>query len=216
MARLFFKPATIAVACAYFTGVTAQAAAWAQCGGIGFTGPTTCVTDWCCIYLNPYHSQCLQYNGCPNTLTATATGTTTAAPPMKTLFADFNWLRSSVEPYEYLQSINSNAAGAAILGNSTTAGQFTLDGQQIAMWIPQTDTFQYGNVQPPVNSSQTYLPVIFGPTTNGYGYAGLNTAYNLQYIVSSTGKALTFIMCKNNLLYATLGEFQLCTTHLDS
>ncbi|KAK6522404.1 hypothetical protein TWF281_002966 [Arthrobotrys megalospora] len=32
---------------------------WGQCGGIGWTGPTTCVEGSTCQVLNPYYSQCL-------------------------------------------------------------------------------------------------------------------------------------------------------------
>ncbi|KAK3401306.1 glycoside hydrolase superfamily [Sordaria brevicollis] len=32
---------------------------WGQCGGIGWSGPTTCVSPWTCQVLNPYYSQCL-------------------------------------------------------------------------------------------------------------------------------------------------------------
>ncbi|KZV65465.1 carbohydrate-binding module family 1 protein [Peniophora sp. CONT] len=35
------------------------AAHFAQCGGIGFTGPTTCVAPFTCKVSNPYYSQCL-------------------------------------------------------------------------------------------------------------------------------------------------------------
>jgi len=28
----------------------AQGAAWAQCGGSGFSGPTTCVSGYTCVY----------------------------------------------------------------------------------------------------------------------------------------------------------------------
>ncbi|KAF3941754.1 Endoglucanase-4 [Dactylella cylindrospora] len=40
------------------TGSTGGAAQWAQCGGSGFTGPTTCVSPYTCVVLNPYYSQC--------------------------------------------------------------------------------------------------------------------------------------------------------------
>ncbi|KAK6360588.1 hypothetical protein TWF730_006726 [Orbilia blumenaviensis] len=32
---------------------------WGQCGGNGWTGPTTCVAGTTCTVLNPYYSQCL-------------------------------------------------------------------------------------------------------------------------------------------------------------
>ncbi|KIJ34867.1 carbohydrate-binding module family 1 protein [Sphaerobolus stellatus SS14] len=39
------------------TGGTA--AHWAQCGGIGFTGPTVCAAPYTCQVSNAYFSQCL-------------------------------------------------------------------------------------------------------------------------------------------------------------
>ncbi|EPS43405.1 hypothetical protein H072_2674 [Dactylellina haptotyla CBS 200.50] len=34
------------------------AGAWAQCGGIGSTGPTSCISGYKCVVLNDYYSQC--------------------------------------------------------------------------------------------------------------------------------------------------------------
>jgi hypothetical protein len=33
--------------------------AWAQCGGIGWSGDTTCVSGYSCVYSNDYYSQCI-------------------------------------------------------------------------------------------------------------------------------------------------------------
>ncbi|KAB5590336.1 hypothetical protein CTheo_6226 [Ceratobasidium theobromae] len=41
------------------TASTSTAAHWAQCGGIGYTGPTVCASPYTCTYSNPYYSQCL-------------------------------------------------------------------------------------------------------------------------------------------------------------
>nr|AAW68437.2 cellobiohydrolase [Aspergillus terreus] len=38
---------------------TGGAQHWAQCGGIGYTGPTTCVAPYTCQKQNDYYSQCL-------------------------------------------------------------------------------------------------------------------------------------------------------------
>ena len=38
---------------------TGVAQHWAQCGGTGYTGPTTCASPYKCTYSNPYYSQCL-------------------------------------------------------------------------------------------------------------------------------------------------------------
>ncbi|KAG9001254.1 hypothetical protein FRB95_011350 [Tulasnella sp. JGI-2019a] len=61
--------------------VNAQAALYGQCGGIGWTGATTCVSGSVCTYGNAYYSQCL-----PGTSTATSTtttGTTTSSTTSK-------------------------------------------------------------------------------------------------------------------------------------
>ncbi|KAG9092751.1 hypothetical protein FRC06_011812 [Ceratobasidium sp. 370] len=41
------------------TSASSGAAHYAQCGGIGWTGATTCVTPYTCTVLNAYYSQCL-------------------------------------------------------------------------------------------------------------------------------------------------------------
>ncbi|KAJ7695279.1 hypothetical protein B0H14DRAFT_3042461 [Mycena olivaceomarginata] len=37
---------------------TLPASAFGQCGGLGWTGPTTCVAGFICTILNPFYSQC--------------------------------------------------------------------------------------------------------------------------------------------------------------
>ncbi|THU82426.1 major cellobiohydrolase [Dendrothele bispora CBS 962.96] len=32
---------------------------WGQCGGVFYSGPTTCASPYKCVYSNPYYSQCL-------------------------------------------------------------------------------------------------------------------------------------------------------------
>ena len=40
--------------------VFAEAAPYAQCGGKGHSGSTTCVSGWTCQYQNDWYSQCLE------------------------------------------------------------------------------------------------------------------------------------------------------------
>ncbi|KZS87207.1 cellulase-domain-containing protein [Sistotremastrum niveocremeum HHB9708] len=54
--------------------VSAQAPEWGQCGGIGWSGATTCASGSVCTYSNPYYSQCL-----PGTASSTSTTTTTTS-----------------------------------------------------------------------------------------------------------------------------------------
>ncbi|KAF5377695.1 hypothetical protein D9615_005239 [Tricholomella constricta] len=51
-------PPTTTTTSANPTG-TAPAGAYGQCGGTGWTGPTTCVSGYTCTYSNPYYSQCV-------------------------------------------------------------------------------------------------------------------------------------------------------------
>jgi endo-1,4-beta-xylanase len=64
----------IAIALAAPALVSAQQSLWGQCGGIGWTGQTTCVSGASCQTLNPYYAQCL-----PGTATTTARTTTTSS-----------------------------------------------------------------------------------------------------------------------------------------
>ncbi|KAK6541143.1 hypothetical protein TWF694_008515 [Orbilia ellipsospora] len=59
-------------------GTLAQQTIYGQCGGIGWTGPTTCVSGTTCQYGNDYYSQCLP-GGAATTTTKSTTTTTKAA-----------------------------------------------------------------------------------------------------------------------------------------
>ncbi|PAV16689.1 glycoside hydrolase family 10 [Pyrrhoderma noxium] len=52
----------------------AQQSEWGQCGGIGWTGATTCVSGTVCTVINSYYSQCL-----PGTASTVAPSSTTSA-----------------------------------------------------------------------------------------------------------------------------------------
>ncbi|TFK40447.1 glycoside hydrolase superfamily [Crucibulum laeve] len=43
---------------AAISGIFAQSPTWAQCGGDGWTGPTTCVDGFTCTFNNQWYSQC--------------------------------------------------------------------------------------------------------------------------------------------------------------
>ncbi|KAJ7097054.1 carbohydrate-binding module family 1 protein/Glycoside hydrolase family 5 protein [Mycena belliarum] len=59
-----------------------QGAVYSQCGGQGWTGPTTCVSGSVCTFSNPYYSQCLP--GTATTTVATTTATSTSSAPGST------------------------------------------------------------------------------------------------------------------------------------
>ncbi|OBR02625.1 Cip2 [Colletotrichum higginsianum IMI 349063] len=45
----------------------AQQGAWAQCGGVGHTGGTTCISGYFCRYQNDWYSQCVPGSSVPTT-----------------------------------------------------------------------------------------------------------------------------------------------------
>ncbi|EIN13297.1 endoglucanase [Punctularia strigosozonata HHB-11173 SS5] len=54
-------------------------AIWGQCGGIGYSGSTTCDSGLSCVKLNDYYSQCLQGASTTSAATSTVQTTTTAS-----------------------------------------------------------------------------------------------------------------------------------------
>ncbi|KAG9412156.1 hypothetical protein AC1031_015093 [Aphanomyces cochlioides] len=56
--------ALVAVASVIELANAQSAGAWAQCGGQGFTGPTTCVQGYTCKFSNEWYSQCVPGNKC--------------------------------------------------------------------------------------------------------------------------------------------------------
>ncbi|RDX56051.1 beta-glucosidase [Lentinus brumalis] len=76
--------------------VLGQAAVYQQCGGIGWTGATTCVSGAVCTKLNDYYSQCLPGaassssapSSTPPASSTPPSSTTTTTPPTQTSVAN--------------------------------------------------------------------------------------------------------------------------------
>lgn len=62
----------------------AQSPVWGQCGGIGWSGATTCASGSVCTVSNPYYSQCLPGTATTTTVGTTSTVTTTSTAPSST------------------------------------------------------------------------------------------------------------------------------------
>ncbi|KAF3931492.1 Endoglucanase [Dactylella cylindrospora] len=75
---------------------SAQAQGYGQCGGVQWTGPTSCVSGWTCTYSNPYYSQCLpgSSGGGGNTVTVTVTSFSTRV--VTTTSVSTNWVYETV------------------------------------------------------------------------------------------------------------------------
>ncbi|EJF64841.1 endo-1,4-B-xylanase A [Dichomitus squalens LYAD-421 SS1] len=75
--------ATFSVLAAVLPYALAQSQEWGQCGGIGWTGPTTCVAGTVCTVMNAYYSQCLPGSASPSP-TSTPAAPPTSTPPTST------------------------------------------------------------------------------------------------------------------------------------
>jgi hypothetical protein len=80
-----FKLAAVA-AVLYGSASVAAVGPWGQCGGIGWTGGTTCDSGWVCTKINDYYYQCLQgtTTNPPTTTPPTTTPPTTTSPTTTT------------------------------------------------------------------------------------------------------------------------------------
>lgn len=72
--------AALAAALSNIDLALAQGAAWSQCGGVGWTGATTCVSGYTCQFSNEWYSQCVPGAAATTTARTTLTTATTSAP----------------------------------------------------------------------------------------------------------------------------------------
>ncbi|KAH7362372.1 Alpha/Beta hydrolase protein [Plectosphaerella cucumerina] len=110
------KGAMALVACA--SVAQAQAPVWGQCGGQGWSGPTTCVSGATCQAQNQWYSQCLPGSGSP----PPATTPPTAPPPTTT-------------PTTPPPSSGNNSPGCGRAAG-LTSGTHTINGRQFILRLP--------------------------------------------------------------------------------
>ncbi|OIW32314.1 hypothetical protein CONLIGDRAFT_698977 [Coniochaeta ligniaria NRRL 30616] len=72
--------AIIALVLGGAVGVHSQQTVWGQCGGIGWTGPTTCASGTYCSAQNNWYSQCIPGTGPTSSTAAPTTGAPTSKP----------------------------------------------------------------------------------------------------------------------------------------
>ncbi|KAJ6564092.1 CEL4a mannanase [Mycena capillaripes] len=98
----------------------AQSPVWGQCGGVTWTGPTTCVAGSVCTFSSAYYSQCL-----PGTATTTPPTTTVSTPtstpssPAQTGFVKTSGTKFTLNGAPYTL-FGTNAYWLALGGYSTT------------------------------------------------------------------------------------------------
>jgi len=221
--------------------VFAQQTLYGQCGGISWTGPTSCVAGSTCTVLNPYYSQCLPGSSASSTSSRTSTTTaiitptlppttTTTSPPSTvlsggggiaptgvgtTLLSNYYWIRAVESPnfHSYLQTSPTDLPGPAILTSYLTAGQFQiLPSGQFVEVVDTEGTLLYANVEVQANSSVTMLGVTFEAEPNSYGtFSFQGDAVTWSVPSINRPNTAAWLVCENQLLYINLGNYAYMT-----
>lgn len=131
----------------------AQQTAWGQCGGIGWTGATTCVSGYVCTFSSSYYSQCIPGTASTAPTTTTKVGSTTpVSSPTTTAAASgnpFSGVALYANPY-YASEISSLAmpslTGAMATKAAAVAKVPTFVWLDTASKVPLMGTF-LGNIQ---------------------------------------------------------------------
>ncbi|OJT02462.1 Endo-1,4-beta-xylanase C [Trametes pubescens] len=109
-----------------------QAAEWGQCGGIGWTGATTCVAGTTCTVMNAYYSQCLPGSAAPAPTTTPTSPSSPATPP------------SAPAPTSSGLNKLAKTAGKLYLGTATDNNELT----DAAYTAILDDNSQFGQITP--------------------------------------------------------------------
>ncbi|TAQ90886.1 hypothetical protein B7494_g790 [Chlorociboria aeruginascens] len=162
-----FKNTFLVAAAALVPTIVAQGGPYAQCGGTGFTGSTTCVSGYTCTYSNPYYSQCLPGSAASSSVVATSstrTSTGVVTSPTTTAAASGNPFAGKAlyaNPY-YASEISTSAipslTGAMATKAAAVADVGTFVWLDTASKVPTLGTF-LANIQA-LNAAGANPPVI--------------------------------------------------------
>lgn len=111
-----------------FLRVHAQSPIWGQCGGIGWTGATTCAAGSSCVLSGPYYSQCLPTTGSTTLASATTSTAATGLPTATSTTPLHQAARAAGKLYFGTATDNSeltDTAYVAKLDNNEMFGQIT-------------------------------------------------------------------------------------------
>ncbi|KAK0309498.1 hypothetical protein LTR01_004606 [Friedmanniomyces endolithicus] len=159
---------TIILLASAASGAFAAQPAYAQCGGKGFTGGTTCVSGYTCTFSNAYYSQCIP----------SSSGATTVAPVKS----------SSTSQAAAPTSTSNNGGGGS--GNVLKAS-FTEYGAGDSFGSPncQTATTACGYYTTGFNAAASQNLFGVGPGAGAGPDCGL--CYRLTIETDSSGKAVS-------------------------
>ncbi|GLB37982.1 putative cellulose-binding GDSL lipase acylhydrolase [Lyophyllum shimeji] len=162
--------ALTAIALALAPRSLAQGAAWSQCGGIGWTGATTCVAGCICTKLNDYYSQCIPGTG--SSTSTTSSSSTTPAPPVSTAKANYwfsfgdSYTQTGFSPTGTLPAPGNPLGNPPYPGWTATGGENWVDyvSTQYNKSLILTYNYAYGGATIDANLVAPYTPTVLSLT----------------------------------------------------
>ncbi|KAF9444311.1 glycoside hydrolase family 10 protein [Macrolepiota fuliginosa MF-IS2] len=151
---------------------TAQSAVWGQCGGIGWTGPTTCAAGSTCVPQSDYYSQCLPSSSTTIGSTTSPTGSSSAPGSTSTVTGLNTVAKAAGKLYFGSATDNpelSDSPYVAILSDTKEFGIITPGNSM--KWDatePSRGSFSFTNGDTIVNLAKANGQMVRGHTTVWY------------------------------------------------
>ncbi|KAF9465168.1 hypothetical protein BDZ94DRAFT_1160462 [Collybia nuda] len=148
----------------FVSTAVAQGVSWSQCGGIGWTGSTACVSGNTCTYINDWYSQCIPGTGPP--------ATTTTAGPAPTVKANYwfsfgdSYTQTGFTPTGTLPSVGNPFGNPPYPGWTSSGGENWID-YAAAVYnnsLLFTYNYAYGGATIDANLVQPYTPTVLSLT----------------------------------------------------
>ncbi|KAF3934996.1 hypothetical protein ABW20_dc0100619 [Dactylellina cionopaga] len=118
---------TLFVAISLAGSAIAQSPLYGQCGGIGWTGATTCVSGSTCAYQNDWYSQCVPGTQVTTASAQTSSKTTTTPTTLKTSTVATT-TKSTTTVATTTKSTTTSSKTTTAASSSSTAASFVLAG----------------------------------------------------------------------------------------
>ncbi|KAK6335706.1 hypothetical protein TWF730_003084 [Orbilia blumenaviensis] len=191
------------IASGLIAGSQAQQTAYGQCGGNGWTGPTTCAQGYNCVYQNDWYSQCI-----PGSVTTTSRTTTSAATSKTTTPQTTSSARTTTAP---TTSLTRSPTTSSSSRTTTSTGPTTSSGSSLQHWFVFGDSYTYNGFNPwgtqPSTANPLGNPAFPGDTTSGgANYIGLAVTTYKKSDLFAYGFGISGATIDPALAYPTQGR----------
>ncbi|KAK6501531.1 hypothetical protein TWF481_009368 [Arthrobotrys musiformis] len=179
--------------------VSAQSGAWQQCGGVQYSGPTTCVSGYSCKYLNDYYWQCVPSDQVGTTTTTTTTttrssttlSTTTRTTTPSTTTSSVRTSSSSSSSSRTTTTTTTTTRSTTTSTRTTTSSTATSTGTPgIKYWFSFGDSytqtgFDPAGIQPAIGNALGNPPYPGWTSSNGPNWIDVATVkYNRSLVLT--------------------------------